>query len=118
MNTISNMKVEIPGTVVRFAVGLCLTAGASRASLFPAPQMICPSEKLVVDEDEYFAEYHGDPCNFEKDGDLERIVEFGPGITGRAVTNGHLCFTTGEKGNFFWRQERCASLVPCGRPLP
>jgi len=81
---------------------ICLLAPDCLAQLPPPAKVITPRGEAPVFEDEYFTDYHGNPCDFNTDGDFERIAEFGAGIKGRMVKRGGLSFTTSENDNHFY----------------
>ena len=67
----------------------------------PAPRLIRPDAKVRVFQDDHFTDYHQNPCDFEKDGDLERIAGFG-GIKDAKVEAGCLNFTAGEHNSLIY----------------
>jgi len=51
-----------------------------QGGVVPAAQKVAPQGDPPVHEDDYFTQYHGNPCDFETDGNFERIAGFGDGV--------------------------------------
>ena len=92
----------LPSWLGGTVVVLFLAGSHCSAQLPPPPKVITPQGEAPVFEDEYFTDYHQNPCDFDTDGDFERIAGFGAGLAGRDVRGGSLSFTTSEEDNCFY----------------